>query len=167
MIYVSGPTKSASDTSDIVFQFIDFNKITEIINIEDLTLKYLDEDEEFCNNNHFLFEIMFSNPESRPLQSTICKVSLSNDKEHTEANCAIPISGNKIKCFVDVSQKNYVKNNKIIINEKNLIPCKNGQYIKISLDSQIELEIKEECGEIIIKNKYFFNIIFFILFFIF
>ena len=111
--------------NSVYFNFDNFNKISETIIIGDLTLKYLDEDEKYCSNNHFLFEIINSG-QIVPLQSTICTIKLSDDIAHTEANCAIPFKSNKLKCYIDVSQKKYVQN-----------------------DSKNKLVIKEDCGEII------------------
>ena len=151
----SGPIQGPTETS-ITLNFHKFDDISIIINVGDLTLKYLDEEVNHCSNNHFLFEIS-SNIERAPLQSTICKVSISEDQNHTEANCAIPFYGNKIICYVDVSQKKYVRGDKIIINAQDLVPCENGQNIKIINDAKNKLEIKEECGEIINnKSKYFY-----------
>ena len=53
------------------------NNIEDDINlIEDNNFKYLDEEINHCNNNHFLFENSY-NIERAPLQSTICKVNIS------------------------------------------------------------------------------------------
>ena len=167
-LITDGNPSIASTDLPVTFDFEDFDQISGIINIEgDLTLKYLDEDENYCNNNHFLFEII-SSTDIKPLQSTICKVKLSDDKEHTEANCAIPFVATKIKCYVDVSQKKYVPNDNIIIKAQNLVPCQNGQNIELSNDATNKLIIKEECGEIINNKKnyiYIRELLFYILLF--
>ena len=154
LIIVSGPTKVNSDNTDINFIFIDFDKISEFVKIGDLTLEHLEED--YCKNNNFLFGITSENIETTPLLSTICNISLSNDENHKVARCAIPISGSKIKCFVDVSSKKYVKNNNISILAQDLAPCENGQNLEILNDATNNLVINEECGEIINnKNEWF------------
>ena len=124
-----------------------------------MTLNNLEEDN--CKNNNFLFEINANNIEDRPLLSTICIIKL-DDELHPEASCAIPKDGLKIKCFVDVSETKYVKDDDIIIKAQDLVPCENGQILKITNNANNILVIKKECGEMINnKNDYFtFNILF-------
>ena len=143
------------------FFFIKFDKISNFINLGGLTLNHLEEDN--CKNNNFMFEINSNNIGSRPLLSTICKIKLS-DESHPEANCAIPIDGQKIKCFVDVSETKYIKDDNITIKAQNLVPCENGQILKITSNANNILIIQDECGEIINnKNNYFnLNILFFL-----
>ena len=146
--------ENSEDANKVKFNFEDFEKISTTINIEELTLNYLEDD--YCSNNHFLFEMTSSEITQKPLLSTICKIKLSDDEAHPEARCAIPIKGTKIKCFVDVSQAKYVQNDNIIIKAQNLVPCENGQNIEIP-DATNKLTIKEECGEIINnKNEFFY-----------
>ena len=45
----------------------------------------------------------------------------------------------KIIYYVDVSQKKYVQNDKIIIKAQDLVPCENGQNIKIINDTKNKL----------------------------
>ena len=166
LILASGPTKDNSDFSDFAnFNFINFDEISEVIKIDDLTLEYIEED--YCKNNNFLFEIISGNIERKPLQSTICSVSLANDDSHKIAKCAIPVSGNKIKCFVDVSETKYVENNNITILAQDLVSCENGQNLKIEKDASNKLIIKEECGELVNNdNQGHFLKEFFYLFFL-
>ena len=153
---------SSGYTLDIEnFVFVGFDRISNFINLGGLTLNHLEEDN--CKNNNFMFEINSNNIESRPLLSTICKIKLS-DESHPEANCAIPIDGQKIKCFVDVSETKFIKNDNITIKAQNLVPCENGQILTITSNAGNILIIQDECGEIINnKNNYFnFNILFFL-----
>jgi hypothetical protein len=148
LIIANGPTEGNSDFSAFAnFIFTNFDKISEVIEIGDLTLEYMEED--YCKNNNFLFEIISGNIEIIPLQSTICSVSLANDESHKIAKCAIPVSGNKIKCFVDVSETKYVENNNITILAQDLVSCENGQHLRIVNDAINKLIIKEECGELV------------------
>ena len=153
---------NTSDFSDLaIFNFEKFDKISEAINIGDLTLVYLEED--YCRNNNFLFE-MNGKIGTYPLLATICAVSLENDESHKIAKCAIPVTGDTIKCFVDVSETKYVKNNNIIIKAQDLVPCENGQNLKIVNDASNILVIKKECGELVNNNNQglFLNKLFFL-----
>ena len=146
------------------FSFYNFEQIKQVININGLTLEYLNDG--YCKNNNFLFKITSTlNP--NPLLSTICYINLDGDTNHKKARCAIPLNGNTITCNVDVSQKKYNQNDKISIKIQDNVFCENGQMIKISEDATNELTIKEECGEIINNNnKYlYYNYIFFIILF--
>lgn len=53
-----------------------------------------------------------------------------------------------MKCSIDVSKKKYSKGSKIIIKRQGLIQCENGQNIEINSDSENELTISEECGNL-------------------
>lgn len=152
LIIHSGPTQDTSDTtSSAIFNFEKFDEISQVLNVGDLTLNYLKED--YCKNNHFFFEIE-SLSIKRPLLSTICSISLSDDETHPEAKCAIPIIGETIKCYVDVSNTKYKKDDSIIIKSQNLVPCENGQHIAITNDAKNTLTIKEDCGEVINNKSY-------------
>ena len=157
LVISSSPTQEPSDIAN--FTFLNFDEISNYINLGGLTLNNLEEDN--CKNNNFMFEININNIDSRPLLSTICKIKL-NDESHPEANCAIPIYGQKIKCFVDVSETKYIKDDNITIKAQNLIPCENGQILKITNNANNILIIQEECGEIInnYNNYFYFNILF-------
>lgn len=159
LVISNGPNQESSDTAN--FTFLNFDQISNYINLGGLTLKHLEEDE--CKNNYFLFEINCKTIESMPLLSTICKIKLS-DEFHQEANCAIPINGTKIKCFVDVSKTKYIKDDNITIKAQDLVPCENGQILKIASNANNILIINDECGEIINnKNNFFnYNILFFL-----
>ena len=162
LVISDGPSNTTN------FSFLNFDRISDFINLKGLTLNKLEEDN--CKNNYYLFEIKTNNIEQRPLLSTICKIKLDDDL-HQEANCAIPIKGQIIKCFVDVSETKYVKDDNIAIKAQDLVPCENGQILKIESNANNILIINDECGEIINnKNDYFnFNIYFslFLLFIIF
>lgn len=166
LIIASGPTKDNSDFSDFAnFIFTNFDEISEVIEIRDLTLENIEED--YCKNNNFLFEIISGKIERTPLQSTICSVSLANDESHKNAKCAIPVSGNKIKCFVDVSETKYVENNNITILAQDLVSCENGQNLRIVNNAINKLNIKKDCGELVNNdNQGHFLKQFFYLFFL-
>jgi hypothetical protein len=136
--------------------FENFDKIKENLPFEELTLMKLDTG--FCQNNNYLFDIEFSQTvEKRPLLSTICNIALSEDQAHPIANCAIPLTGNKIKCFVDVSNKKYKKDDQITIKAQGLVPCENGQHMEIANDATNSIKISEDCGEIINNGSEFIN----------
>jgi hypothetical protein len=137
-------TPTIVGSSDISFTLKDFDKISDPIVIEEQTLIYTKDDNE-CVNNHYIFEIVNKENIISPLQSTVCNIALSEDEDHKEARCVIPVSGKTMKCSVDMSKKKYIKGNKIIIKQQDLIQCENGQNIKISSDSENELTINEDC----------------------
>lgn len=136
---------SSVDSGDYTFTLINFNKISDPIEIEEQTLIYTKDDDE-CVNKHYIFEITNKQNIAEPLQSTACTLALSGDDDHKEARCVIPVSGDTMKCSIDVSQKKYDKRSKIIIKKQGLIQCENGQNIVMDDDSENELTIKEECG---------------------
>ena len=71
-------------------------------------------EEDYCKNNYYLFDININSEIiARPLLSTICIIALSEDKDHPIAKFTILVTGNKIKCFVDVSQIKYKKDDHI------------------------------------------------------
>ena len=158
-------TDYTSTTSTAVLNFTNFGDISAILSVNDLTLIKLDE--EYCKNNNYLFEID-SQTINRPLLSTICYIALFGDTDHPIAKCAIPMKGNTIKCFVDVSQKKYKKGDHISIKKQELVPCENGQHIKIDSDISNTISINEDCGEIINNSNeyiYLYKILF-VLFFL-
>ena len=146
------------------FDFQEFDRISEAINVGELTIKHLEED--YCKNNNFIFEMTSNGINTRPLQSTICNVSLMDDEDHPIARCVIPTSGEKILCSVDVSKVKYNEKDTIKINSQNLIFCENGQSMEIP-NSGLSLEIQEECGKSTSgQQNLFYNelLLFFILF---
>ena len=145
------PTNYISNNSDLPNLFFEnFTDISEAINIIDLTLEYMEED--YCKDNNFFFWITSNNIPTRPLLSTICEVSLSNDESHNLAKCAIPTASNKIKCVVDVSETMYFENDNITILAQDLVPCDNGQKLNIANNANNILIIQEECGKTANKN---------------
>lgn len=133
------------ETGDITFTLDNFNHISDPIKIEEQKLIYTKDDDE-CINKHYIFEIVNKQEITpSPLQSTVCNLVLSGDDDHKEARCVIPVSGDTMKCSVDVSKKKYIKGSKIIIKKQELIQCENGQNIEIGDDSENELTINEDC----------------------
>ena len=132
------------ETGDITFTLEKFHQISNPIELEEQKLTYTKDDDE-CVNKHYIFEIVNKVDITSPLQSTVCTLALFGDDDHKEARCVIPVSGNTIKCSVDVSKKKYTKGSKIIIKKQDLIQCQNGQNIEIGDDSENELTINEDC----------------------
>ena len=141
------PRTSDTTSGEVTFKFENFDKISTLIEIGSHTLNYTKDDNE-CSKSHYIFEIINDNNISPPLQSTACKLTLSGDEDHKEARCVVPVTGKILKCSVDVSQKKYSKGSQIIIKKQGLIQCENGQSIKIDSDSENELTINEECGDL-------------------
>ena len=141
------PSTSDITSDEVTFKFENFDKISTLIEIGSHTLNYTKDDNE-CSNSHYIFEIINDNNISPPLQSTACKLTLSGDEDHKEARCVVPVSGKTLKCSIDVSQKKYSKGSQIILKKQGLIQCENGQSIKIDSDSENELTINEECGDL-------------------
>ena len=141
------PRTSDITSDEVTFKFENFDKISTLIEIGSHTLNYTKDDNE-CSNSHYIFEIINDNNISPPLQSTACKLTLSGDEDHKEARCVVPVTGKILKCSVDVSQKKYSKGSQIILKKQGLIQCENGQSIKIDSDSENELTINEECGDL-------------------
>ena len=147
-----------------IFQFKQFNTISDPITIGTITLNYTEDDDE-CKNNNYIFEIIVQNDiGKRPLQAMICYIPLYGDSDHKEARCVVPFIGKIMKCSVDVAEKKYTKESKISIKKTDLIQCKNGQNLELQYDAENELAIKEECGEIINNRSYFIYFKFSILF---
>lgn len=141
------PRTSDITSDEVTFKFENFDKISTLIEIGSHTLNYTKDDNK-CSNSHYIFEIINDNNISPPLQSTACKLTLSGDEDHKEARCVVPVSGKTLKCSIDVSQKKYSKGSQIILKKQGLIQCENGQSIKIDSDSENELTINEECGDL-------------------
>jgi hypothetical protein len=141
------PRTSDITSDEVTFKFENFDKISTLIEIGSHTLNYTKDDNE-CSNSHYIFEIINDNNISPPLQSMACKLALSGDEDHKEARCVVPVTGKIMKCSIDVSQKKYSKGSKIIIKKQGLIQCENGQTIEINSDSENELTISEECGNL-------------------
>ena len=157
--YPSGSDNpSQINGSDIAgLSFEKFEDISKHIEINDLTLSYLEED--YCKNGNFIFQMTstenFEN--NNQLESTICIVALSNDESHKEARCVIPMNGVKMKCSVDVSEEKYEQGNTIIIKKQDLVSCENGQILEIKNDPSNTLTIKEECSKRNYNSYLFIN----------
>ena len=156
-IIVEGITSVTGESdANAHLTFVNFDEIKENLPFDELTLIKLDTG--FCQNNNYLFDIEFSQTtEKRPLLSTICNIALSEDEAHPIANCAIPLTGSKIKCFVDVSNKKYKKGDQITIKKQDLVPCENGQHMKIEEDATNSIKISEDCGEVINNSNEYIN----------
>jgi len=157
-LFVESPSSSIT-SGDATFIFENFEKISTSIVIGSHTLNYTKDDNE-CANNHYIFEIINENDITPPLQSTACSLSLYGDKDHKEARCVIPVIKNIMKCSIDVSKKKYSKRSKIIIKRQGLIQCENGQNIEIENDSENELTINEECGNLKYINLNYLYLLF-------
>jgi len=156
------------NTTDYEIEFINFEKIS--FNIASLTLYNLNDKEDNCLNNNYIFEINtdYNFEEQESFKATKCNIKLSNDNLHKLARCIIPVKGSKIMCSIDTSEKGYKKGNEIIIEKQDII-CENGQFIQFLNEPSNKLSITEDCGELIfINNNYlYFNKVFFIFLLIF
>ena len=155
-LIIDGTFSYTSDVVDFVFE--SFDKIGIPIEIGGLFIYNLEKDS--CLDSTFKFEMNFTNDYTPPLESTICKISLSNNEIHSIANCAIPVSSNMILCYIDVSKSKIDKGEEIEIQSQTLVKCKNGHIVTIIDDAQNILEIEEDCE----KNFFLFYSIINILF---
>ena len=140
LIIDENPTYS-STIVDFIFE--NFIKIGAPIEIGGLFLYYLDED--FCEVNHFFFEMNFTNDFNPPLESTVCEFILNSNKEHKSAKCAIPLNSNVIKCYIDISETKMEKGEEITIKAQTLVKCENGQMVTVLNDAKNTLLIEEDC----------------------
>ena len=169
IIIYEGDNRQDPGTLDrVIFKFNKFEGISGLINVNMETLNNLIDDS--CIHNKYLFEINTDVDfgENSLLESTICRVELSNDEFHKLARCVVPMKGNKMKCYVDVEEKKYKKGDSIVIEKQEVAVCDNGQAIKLLSDSKKILNVKEECGETVFTNNnyLYFNKLFFILLYI-
>ena len=167
LIYSDNLEQDPEKTNDVIFNFENFDKLKDLIEVNALNLNNLNE--ESCIYNNYLFEINTNVDfkENPLLESTICRIGISDDEFHKLARCAIPMKGTKMKCYVDVEEKKYKKGDNIIIDEQEVVPCDNGQAIKFSISSKQILSVKEECGETIFTNNnylYFSKLLFSLLY---
>lgn len=162
-LFFTGIPTVSSGNDIATFNFDKFDEISIPIEISGLTLSYLDED--YCKNSNFIFQMTSTDDfsDNSQLESTICIVALSNDDDHKEARCVIPMSGVKMKCSVDVSEKKYEKGNTITIKKQNLVSCENGQILNILNDPTNTLTIKEECSKRSDNSYLYINKLIFIL----
>ena len=163
------PTNVIQDSSTLNIAKLIFDKFDDVstpIEIKSLTLSNIEKD--YCIHNNYIFEISTDKDfkENPPLEAAICKIALLNDESHQIARCAIPVNGVKMKCSVDVEEKKYKKGDIIVIEKQGIIPCENGQAIKLPNDAKNKLEILEDCGEKIFMKNYYIHInILFLIFF--
>ena len=153
-------------TSDIVeFTFEHFNQIGQSIEIGGLSIFNADNND--CNDNFYHFKMNFTSFPYKPLESTICRIGLSNNDIHNTARCAIPLYNYDILCSLDISEKKIEKGEKIEINSQSQIKCQNGQILKIVDNAKNILEIGEECDEgfFLIFTKFYLYILFLIILF--
>ena len=156
LIIDENPTYTSSVAD---FDFINFDKIGIPIEIGGLHIYYLDED--YCQENHFLFEMNFTNNYNPPLESTVCEFNINGNDVHDIAQCAIPLSSNVIKCYIDISEDKMEQGEKIEIKAQTLARCQNGQMVNIINDAQNILTIEEDCEQdffLIYKWLYMFLI---------
>ena len=153
--------------NEVKFIFGNFDKLKDLIEVNALNLNNLND--ESCIHNNYLFEINTNVDfgENPLLESTICRIGISDDEFHKLARCVIPMKGKKMKCYVDVEEKKYKKGDNIVIGEQEVVPCDNGQAIKFSIGSKQILSVKEECGETVFTNNnylYFSKLLFSLLY---
>lgn len=152
------------ETSDkAVFSFNNFEHISSLINVNIESVNNINNG--LCLNDKYIFEINTQDDfKNNPLlESTICRVELSDDEFHNLARCAIPMEGKKMKCYIDIEEKKYKKGDNIVIEQQDIVPCDNGQAIKLLTDPKKTLSIVEECGAKIFTNninKLFFSLLF-------
>ena len=165
IIYEGNNRQDPGTLDRVIFKFNKFEGISGLINVNMQTLNNLNDDS--CIHNKYLFEINTNVDfeQSSLLESTICRVELSDDEFHKLARCVVPMKGNKMKCYVDVEEKKYKKGDNIVIGEQEVVPCDNGQAINFIITSKQILNVKEECGEKVFTNNYYlyFNEQFFLL----
>jgi hypothetical protein len=150
-------------TSNIVeFIFEKFSEIGTFIQIDNLFIYKLDDSS--CMDNNYQFEMNFTGTITAPLKSTVCVFDISDNEIHTTAKCAIPISSNVIKCYIDTSDEKIQKGEKIEIKAQNYVKCENGQIIKIVNNAENILEIEEDCKKCFL---YYNNIFYFLIFLLF
>ena len=154
------PTDITQDSTTLNIVKLNFNKFNDIsipIEINSLTLNNIEKD--YCIHNNYIFEINTDKDfkDNPPLEATICKIALFNDEFHKIARCVIPVNGVKMKCSIDVEEKKYKKDDIIMIKKQGLIPCENGQAIKLPNDAINKLEVMEDCGEMVfMSNNYLY-----------
>jgi hypothetical protein len=169
LIYSGNIEQDSETKNDVLFIFKEFDRLSILYNFTILNLNNLND--EFCIHNKYIFEINTNDnfEMNSLLESTICRVEISDDEFHKLARCAVPMKGNKMKCYVDVEEKKYKKGDYIVIGEQEIVPCDNGQAINFKFSSKQVLNVKEECGEkVFTNNNYlYFNKLFFSLLFIF
>lgn len=167
LIYSDNIKQDPEKMNEVKFNFENFDELKDLIEVNALNLNNLND--ESCIHNNYLFEINTNDDfgENPLLESTICRIGISDDEFHKLARCAIPMKGKKMKCYVDVEEKKYKKGDNIVIGEQEVVPCDNGQAIKFSIGSKQILSVKEECGETIFTNNkylYFSKLLFSLLY---
>jgi hypothetical protein len=169
IIYSGNIRQDPATTNEVLFNFIKFNDLAVLSDVNVLNLNNLDD--EYCKHNKYIFDINTNEDfdQNSLLESTICTIEISDDEFHKSARCAIPIKGKKMKCYVDVEEKKYKKGDNIILGASQIIPCDNGQALNIIVNSKQTLSVIEECGEkVFTNNNYlYFNKLLFSLFYIF
>ena len=167
LIYSDNIEQDPEKTNEVIFNFENFDKLKDLIEVNALNLNNLNE--ESCIHNNYLFEINTNVDfkENPLLESTICRIGISDDEFHKLARCAIPMKGTKMKCYVDVEEKKYKKGDNIVIGEQEVVPCDNGQAINFTINLKQILSVKEECGETVFTNNnylYFSKLLFSLLY---
>ena len=166
IIIYSGNIEQDSETDEILFIFNKFDYLSVLNDVNVLNLNNIND--ESCIHNKYLFEINTNVDfeQNSLLESTVCRVEISDDEFHKLARCVIPIKGKKMKCYIDVEEKKYKKGDNIIIGEQEVVPCDNGQAINFIINSKQILSVKEECGDQVFTNNnylYFNELIFLLL----
>mgnify|MGYP006873133484 CR=1 FL=1 len=168
LIYKSNNGQDIETLNEVRFTFIKFEEISNLINANIESVNNINE--ENCIHNNYLFEINTDADfeENSLLESTICRVAISDDEFHQLARCVIPMKGSILKCYIDVEEKKYKKGDSIIIGNQDIVPCDNGQAINLLSNSKKVLNVIKECGETVFTNNnyLYFNEIFFSVLFV-